>query len=282
VPNPRPRRGHLQQQGTRRVEGWRGVAPSTPRGGAPRYTAGSWLALDAYSHLATHQFRHAQPAPTERRPPGINAASSRPPTTITRRGHAVPNPRPRRGHLQQQGTRRVEGWRASLRRRRGDAHRDTPPGRGWPSTRIRISQRISFATRNRRRRSGALQGSTRPQRGRLQQSPAGVTRCQTRGLGEATSNNRVPEGLKDGGRRSVDAAGTRTAIHRRVVVGPRRVFASRNASVSPRATGADGAAPSRDQRGLSEAASNNHPQGSRGAKPAASARPPPTTGYTKG
>ena len=42
-------------------------------------------------------------------------------------------------------------------------------------------------------------------------SPAGVARYQTRGLGEATSNNRVPEGLKDGGRRSVDAAGTRTA-----------------------------------------------------------------------
>ncbi len=100
-----------------------------------------WFVCDAGSDLATHWVRHAQPAPTERRPPGINAASARPPTIGTRRVHAGPNPRPqrghlqqqgtrrvhagpnprpRRGHLQQQGTRRVHSWRASLRRRRGD------------------------------------------------------------------------------------------------------------------------------------------------------------------
>jgi hypothetical protein len=78
-----------------------GVAPSTPRGRTSRNNAGSWLALDAYSHLETHQFRYAQPAPTERRPPGNNAASARPPTMGTRRVHAGQNPRPQRGHLQQ-------------------------------------------------------------------------------------------------------------------------------------------------------------------------------------
>jgi hypothetical protein len=63
---------------------------------------------------------------------------------------------------------------------------------------------------------------------------------------------------------------------------PRREITPWGALGSPRATGADGAAPSMDERGLGEADSNGHPQGSRGAKPAASARPPPTTGYPKG
>ncbi len=77
--NPRPHRGRLQT-GHPQGSPMEGVAPSTPRERAPRHTAGSWLALDAESHLGVHRVRHAQPAPTERRPPGVNAASSRPPT----------------------------------------------------------------------------------------------------------------------------------------------------------------------------------------------------------
>jgi len=145
-----------------------GVAPSTPRGRAPRHIAGSVVGP---RRVGSPWGASGSPRAT-----GADGAAPSRDGTRPRRGRRQGCTRrvccrETRGLIEaayKQVTRRVHRWRASLRRRHGNAHRATPPGRGWPSTRSHTLGCIGFATRNRRRRSGALQGSTRPHRGRLQ------------------------------------------------------------------------------------------------------------------
>jgi hypothetical protein len=173
----------------------------------------------------------------------------------------------------------------------GDAHRETTPGRMvvGPRRVDHTLKRIRFATRNRRRRSGALQGTTRPRRGRLQWAPAGFTRGKTRGLSEATSNNGYPQGsLVEGvapstprGRTPPNNAGrldglsaTRDQILQRIGFATRnrrRRSGALQGTTRPRRGRLQWAPAGFTRgktRGLSEATSNNtrgHPQGSRGA-----------------
>ena len=154
------------------------------------------MAIPRRTHAPSVPRSVAQPAPTERRPPGVKTASARPPTTGAAAGftrgascglcEAAYNNRSPAGFTDG-GRRSVDaaGTRTAAHRRVG----------GWSATRGLTLGCIGFATRNRRRRSGALHGSTRPRRGRRQGCTRRVCCRETRGLGEATSNG-YPQGSR--------------------------------------------------------------------------------------
>ncbi len=157
-----------------------------------------------------------------------------------------------------QVTRRVHRWRASLRRRRGDVHRETPPG-GWfvhdagsdlgtqhvrhaqPAPTERRPPVINAASMRPPTTKGHPQGSRGPQPAASARPPPTTGHPQgsrVEGVAPSTPRGRAPR----------HNAGW--------LAGPRRGITPWDTSGSPRATGADGAAPSRDQCDLDEAAYN--------------------------
>jgi hypothetical protein len=252
------------------------------------------MAIPRRTHAPSVLRSVAQPAPTERRPPGVKTASARPPTTGAAAGftrgascglcEAAYNNRSPAGFTDG-GRRSVDaaGTRTATQRRVG----------GWSAT--RGTPWVASGSPRTTGADGAAPSMSESGLGEAAYygAPAGCAVAK-HAASSRPPKNRSPAGFTDGGRRSVDAAGTRTAAHRRVggwsatrgltlgCIG----FATRNrrrrsgalhGSTRPRRGRRQGCTRRvccRETRGLGEATSNGYPQGSRGAHPAAFARPP--------